>query len=94
MPIPPRDGDSTDPGNATLDQAGGKGASLIRMATAGLPVPAGFVLTTEAYRRFVAANNLEPVIATRSAVSPRLTQTSWARAATTIRDQFERGRHP
>ncbi len=30
--------------------AGGKGASLARMTAAGLPVPAGFVVTTEAFR--------------------------------------------
>ena len=33
--------------------AGGKGLSLGRMAAAGLPVPPGFVVTTEAYRRAV-----------------------------------------
>ncbi len=31
--------------------AGGKGASLARMTAAGLPVPAGFVVTTEAFKR-------------------------------------------
>ena len=34
-------------------RVGGKGLSLGRMATAGLPVPAGFVVTTDAYRRLV-----------------------------------------
>ena len=33
---------------ATLERAGGKGASLARMASASMPVPPGFVLTTEA----------------------------------------------
>ncbi len=37
---------------ADLDTVGGKGASLARLATAGLPVPDGFHLTTHAYRRF------------------------------------------
>lgn len=32
-------------------QVGGKGLGLGRMAAAGLPVPAGFVVTTHAYRR-------------------------------------------
>lgn len=32
--------------------AGGKGASLARLAGAGLPVPGGFVVTTAAYRAF------------------------------------------
>ena len=40
-----------DPG-ADLDTVGGKGASLARLAAAGLPVPGGFHLTTHAYRRF------------------------------------------
>ena len=31
--------------------AGGKGASLARMTAAGLPVPAGFVVTTEAFKQ-------------------------------------------
>ena len=39
---------------ADLATAGGKGASLARLARAGLPVPAGFHVTTEAYRAFVA----------------------------------------
>lgn len=38
---------------ADLETAGGKGASLARLARAGLPVPGGFVVTTEAYRSFV-----------------------------------------
>jgi pyruvate, water dikinase len=33
--------------------AGGKGASLSRMATAGLPVPPGFVVTADAFRLFL-----------------------------------------
>ncbi|ROP35430.1 PEP/pyruvate-binding domain-containing protein [Saccharothrix texasensis] len=37
---------------ADLGTVGGKGASLARLAAAGLPVPAGFHLTTHAYRRF------------------------------------------
>lgn len=40
---------------ADLDTVGGKGASLARMIRAGLPVPGGFHVTTEAYRAFVSA---------------------------------------
>jgi pyruvate,water dikinase len=47
---------------ATLEQVGGKGASLARMAAAGLPVPPGFHITTAAYRRFVAENGLQDAI--------------------------------
>ncbi|HXX77711.1 MAG TPA: PEP/pyruvate-binding domain-containing protein, partial [Ktedonobacteraceae bacterium] len=51
-----------DDASATLDTVGGKGASLARMAAAGLPVPAGFHITTAAYRRFVAVNALQKTI--------------------------------
>jgi len=49
-------------GQATLETVGGKGASLARLVAAGLPVPDGFHVTTAAYRRFVAENNLQPSI--------------------------------
>jgi len=45
--------------DATLENVGGKGMSLAKMLTAGLPVPGGFHVTTEAYRRFVAANGIQ-----------------------------------
>lgn len=51
-----------DDQNATLETTGGKGASLARLATAGLPVPGGFHITTDAYRQFVASNDLQPRI--------------------------------
>jgi pyruvate,water dikinase len=47
---------------ATLARAGGKGMSLSRLARAGLPVPEGFCVATEAYRRFVADAALQPLI--------------------------------
>jgi len=47
---------------ATLDLAGGKGASLARLAAAGLPVPPGFHITTHTYRRFVRENHLNEAI--------------------------------
>lgn len=37
----------------TLDNLGGKGASLITMTAAGMPVPPGFVVTTAAFRAFL-----------------------------------------
>src|ERR1700676_244803 len=51
-----------DSPDATIELAGGKGASLARLATAGLPVPPGFHITTHAYRRFVAENHLAEAI--------------------------------
>ncbi|ALG14684.1 PEP/pyruvate-binding domain-containing protein [Kibdelosporangium phytohabitans] len=43
-----------DPG-ADLVTVGGKGASLARLTAAGIPVPAGFCVTTSAHRDFVSA---------------------------------------
>jgi pyruvate,water dikinase len=51
-----------DDSQATLENVGGKGASLAHLMRAGLPVPAGFHVTTSAYRLFVADNNLQPVL--------------------------------
>ena len=42
---------------------GGKGANLGELASAGLPIPRGFIVTVEACRRFVALNELSPRIA-------------------------------
>src|ERR1700759_4139177 len=43
-----------DDARAALAGGGGRGASLAGMARAGLPVPRGFHVTTQAYRAFVA----------------------------------------
>jgi phosphohistidine swiveling domain-containing protein len=51
-----------DDQKATLALVGGKGASLARMAQAGLPVPDGYYVTTEAYRQFVSENRLQSQI--------------------------------
>ena len=39
--------------------AGGKGANLGEMTSAGINVPKGFVLTADAYKGFLEANNLQ-----------------------------------
>ena len=44
---------------ADLETVGGKGMSLAKLAKAGLPVPGGFHITTDAYREFVTANDLQ-----------------------------------
>ena len=51
-----------DTREATLEVVGGKGRSLAAMSNAGLAVPGGFHVTTMAYRRFVADNDLQPKI--------------------------------
>src|SRR5215207_7415389 len=45
-----------------LSEIGGKGQSLARLASAGLPVPNGFHITTAAYDDFIAENDLEDQI--------------------------------
>lgn len=44
-------------------KVGGKGANLGEMVQAGLPIPPGFVVTTDAYDRFLSANSLKEKIA-------------------------------
>ena len=48
-----------DAQQANLETAGGKGANLARLVREGFPVPNGFIVTTSAYRAYVAANNLD-----------------------------------
>ncbi|WP_107657883.1 PEP/pyruvate-binding domain-containing protein [Nocardia suismassiliense] len=60
-----------DDTRATLEVAGGKGASLARMAAAKLPVPPGFHVTTAAYRHFVDSANLhDKILRTVTAADP------------------------
>lgn len=47
---------------ASLELVGGKGRSLAQLAAAGLPVPDGFLLTTNAYQTFIQANDLQESI--------------------------------
>ena len=48
-----------DLGRDDVAQAGGKAANLGELVRAGVPVPPGFVVTTAAYRAYVAANDLQ-----------------------------------
>ncbi len=62
LPAPDRDGlvVPLDGGGVTPAQAGPKAAALARLSGAGLPVPAGLVLTADAYRAQLAAAGLVP----------------------------------
>jgi rifampicin phosphotransferase len=51
----------------SLEALGGKGESLAKLVAAGLPVPAGFHITTAAYRAFIANHQLEPEIVKQTA---------------------------
>src|SRR5215203_3372189 len=50
---------SLDDRRATLETVGGKGDSLAQLRRPGMHVPGGFHVTTAAYERFVAEEDLE-----------------------------------
>lgn len=52
-----------DAGPAEAALAGGKGASLVEMQAAGLPVPPGFIVTVAGYRHFAEQAGLDGLIA-------------------------------
>src|SRR5437588_450826 len=79
---------------ATLEQVGGKGASLARLAQAGLPVPPGFHVTTAAYRRFVAANGLQTAIVAAASAASANDPAALERAAARIQALFASGDMP
>ncbi|MGE5224260.1 MAG: PEP/pyruvate-binding domain-containing protein, partial [Omnitrophica WOR_2 bacterium] len=64
-----------------ISLAGGKGANLGELASAGFPVPAGFVLTTAAYDRFVEQGRLGDAITRFSKEQPE--------SGSAIRSAFE-----
>ncbi|MBB2740541.1 UNVERIFIED_ORG: pyruvate,water dikinase [Microbispora rosea subsp. rosea] len=61
-----------DDAGADLATVGGKGASLAALARAGLPVPGGFHITTEAYRAFVADFREETLAAAAAGDAERI----------------------
>jgi phosphoenolpyruvate synthase/pyruvate phosphate dikinase len=79
---------------ADLETVGGKGMSLAKLANAGLPVPDGFHVTTEAYREFVTANEVQ------SGINAALQQVNVSRPSTleaasaTIGELFARANIP
>jgi pyruvate,water dikinase len=79
---------------ATLPLAGGKGANLARLAQAGLPVPAEFTITTQAYHAFAAANGLTERIAAVLASGSLKTPEQCEDASARIRDLFGQGSVP
>lgn len=55
-----------------VERAGAKAATLGELARAGFPVPNGFVLTTGAFDRFLAANALGPDISPEAVIAAAL----------------------
>ncbi|MHB9146035.1 MAG: PEP/pyruvate-binding domain-containing protein [Symbiobacteriia bacterium] len=72
-----------------LPLAGGKGANLGAMVQAGLPVPPGFVVLTDAYRAFVAQAEIQPEIERLARAAGAASQESLDAASARIRSLFE-----
>ena len=75
--------------DASLALVGGKGRSLARLAAAGLPVPAGFLITTRAYVEFVVANGLQHRILELISDASVLRMDSAESASSAVRQLFE-----
>ena len=67
-----------------LSELGGKGQSLARLASAGLPVPNGFHITTGAYLDFVGEHHLEEAIKAQLATVSDLANQATDQAASAI----------
>ncbi len=80
--------------SADLPLAGGKGASLGAMLGAGLPVPEGFAVLTQAYRDFVAHNKFDEPVRHLVEDVPADDPDALARAAQALKDQFLAGAIP
>ncbi len=80
--------------SVTFENAGGKGASLARLIRLGQPVPAGFIITTDAYHLFVSANHLDDVIASSTAGAAADDFEQLEAASAQIRRAFSAGRLP
>jgi pyruvate,water dikinase len=85
---------SLDSPEATLARVGGKGASLARMAAAGLPVPPGFHITTDAYNRYVEENHLRDGILAAVAQAQAGDPATLERASDQIQALIARGTIP
>jgi pyruvate,water dikinase len=79
---------------ANLAKTGGKGMNLARLARAELPVPGGFLITTQAYRDFVDSNNLALTIQQTIAQTDFNNPAALNEASTAIRAQFDQGQMP
>ncbi len=79
---------------ATLARAGGKGANLAKLVRAGFAVPPGFIVTTEAYRAFVEANQLQPRLLTLAQNSLPDDSAALENTSAEIRALFKQGMLP
>ncbi|HYI53063.1 MAG TPA: PEP/pyruvate-binding domain-containing protein, partial [Microlunatus sp.] len=77
-------------GRGDLGPAGGKAANLGELVRSGSPVPPGFVVTTEAYREFVDANDLRRAVISL-VPGPDADPSGFEAAARAISDLFTAG---
>lgn len=79
---------------ATLETAGGKGVNLARLTQAGFTVPRGFIISTTAYRVYIAQNALENAIDTALQGMDGESPAALEAASQAIRSAFSRGTIP
>ncbi|MDO8503107.1 MAG: phosphoenolpyruvate synthase [bacterium] len=77
-----------------IAKAGGKGANLGEMASAGFPVPPGFIVDARAYKLFLKENNFEKRILGLLKATRKDDAEELGRASTQIRNLIERGKIP
>lgn len=77
---------------STLETVGGKGLNLMRLTQVGMPVPAGFVISTASYMAFVKFNHLNERIS--SALEAWKQGRALAETSAMIRDAFDNGQFP
>jgi phosphohistidine swiveling domain-containing protein len=80
--------------SAQLSQVGGKGASLARLSSAGLPVPDGFHITTSAYQHFVVEHKLQEQILAAVSTAALDQPGTLEEASSRIRKLFAQGAIP
>ncbi len=86
--------DLADVSDADLPLVGGKAGKLGEMIRQGLPVPPGFVITTDAYRAFLAGTSLKSEVAKiLDEVDPAKPETTEG-ASRRIREAFDRTEFP
>jgi phosphohistidine swiveling domain-containing protein len=74
--------------------AGGKGANLGELSRAGLPVPAGFVITTRAYDAFVESNEIGDAIVKLASTPDSEDPKAFEEASQKIHALFSGGKVP
>jgi pyruvate, water dikinase len=78
-------------GRADVAKAGGKGANLGEMLHAGLPVPGGFVITVQAFERFIQSNALDTFITATLASLDVNDSAALERTANVLRERVTSG---